>query len=209
MSGLIGKKVGMTNIYDDIGQNLAVTVIEVEPCVITQLKTKENDGYDAVQIAAFDKKEKNVTKALKGHFDKAGTSPKKYIVEFRGDYDADYDLGDTLKIEDIFSVGDPVEVVGTSKGRGFTGVMKRHNFGGVGEATHGQGDQQRAGGSVGNASDPSRVFKGKKMAGRSGNSRVKQKGLVVAKILAESNMVLVTGSIPGPKGRMVELHKKA
>lgn len=207
MAGLIGKKVGMTSIYDDLGQNKAVTVIEVEPCVITQVKTVDNDGYEAYQLGAFDKKEKNTANSLVGHFKKAGTSPKQKVAEFRGDTPEGLALGDELRIEDVFEVGDLVDVVGISKGKGFTGVMKRHNFGGVGEATHGQHNRQRSPGAIGNASDPSRVFKGKKMAGRSGNSRTKMKDLTIAKILAESNMVLVTGSIPGPNGGIVELHK--
>jgi len=206
MSGLIGKKIGMTSIYDDLNRNIAVTVIEVEPCVITQVKTPETDGYSAVQMAAFDRKPKNVSNALVGHFDKAGTTPKQYIAEF--DAAGDFDLGDQLNIEDVLSVGDLVDVVGTSKGKGFTGAMKRHNFAGVGDATHGQHDRQRSVGAIGNASDPSRVFKGKKMPGRSGNERVKSKHLTVAKILPESNMVLITGSVPGPNGGFVEIHKQ-
>ena len=207
MSGLIGKKVGMTSVYDELGQNTAVTVLEVEPCVITQIKTIENDGYSAVQMAALDKKEKNTTKALKGHFDKAGASPKKYVREFRGPVPEGFELGNELKIEDLFEAGDMVDIIGTTKGKGFTGVMKRHNFRGVGDATHGQYDQQRMPGAIGNASDPSRVFKGKKMAGRSGNSQATVKDLTVAKVLPESKMMLVTGSVPGPKGGIVEIHK--
>lgn len=207
MSGLIGKKVGMTNIFDEVGTNLAVTVIEVEPCVITQIKTEETDGYNAVQLAAFDRKAKNVSKAVVGHFEKAGSTPKKYVKEFRDFIPEGLKIGDELTLDDVFKVGDTVHVVGKTKGRGFTGVMKRHGFGGVGEATHGQHNRQRSPGAIGNASDPSRVFKGKRMAGRSGNERRKNRNLTVAKILSDSNLILVTGSVPGPKGGFVEIHK--
>lgn len=208
MQGLIGKKVGMTNMFDERGRNYAVTVIEVEPCVVTQIKTTETDGYEAVQVAAFDKKESNTAKPQLGHFDKAGSTPKRIVKEFKGFSTEDLAAGDELKIEDVFSVGDKVEVVGTSKGRGFTGVVKRHNFSGVGEATHGQHNRQRAPGAIGQASDPARVFKGMKMAGRSGNQRTKTKNLTVAKILAESNLILVTGSVPGPNGGFVEIYNR-
>lgn len=208
MSGLIGKKVGMTSIFDEIGRSIPVTVIEVEPCTITQIKTKERDGYEAVQVAAFDKKPKNVSKALKGHFGKAGVEAKKLVKEFRDFIPEGLDVGDDLTIDDVFSVGDRVDVVGKSKGTGFTGVMKRHNFRGVGDATHGQHNRDRAPGSIGQASDPSRVFKGVKMAGRSGNARTKITNLSIAKILSESNMILVTGSVPGPKGGYLEIYNK-
>lgn len=207
-SGLIGKKIGMTNMFDDNGRNFSVTVIEVQPCVITQLKTKENDGYEAVQVAAFDKKEKSTSKQLQGHFDKAGTSPKKYVKEFRGFTPEGLVEGDELKVDDVFNVGDSVDVVGITKGKGFTGVVKRHHFSGVGEATHGQHNRQRHPGSIGQASDPSRVFKGMKMAGRSGNERIKIKNLTVAKIFSESNLMMVTGSVPGPNGRIVEIYNR-
>ncbi|MCW9709220.1 50S ribosomal protein L3 [Fodinibius salsisoli] len=207
-SGLIGKKVGMTNIFDDEGRNYAVTVIEVEPCVITQIKTEESDGYEAVQLAAFDKKAKNVSKPLLGHFEKAGASPKHYVKEFRNFIPEDQEVGDELNVEDIFEIGSSVDVVGVSKGKGFTGVVKRYNFSGVGEATHGQHNRQRHPGSIGQASDPARVFPGIKMAGRSGNERTKIKNLTVAKIFAESNLMMVTGSIPGPNGRFVEIYNR-
>ncbi|NGP90166.1 50S ribosomal protein L3 [Fodinibius halophilus] len=207
-SGLIGKKVGMTNVFDDDGQNFAVTVIEVEPCVITQIKTEEENGYDAVQLSAFDRKEKSTPKPLQGHFEKAGTSPKKYIKEFRDFIPEDAELGDELNIEDVFNIGDNVDVVGVSKGTGFTGVMKRHNFRGVGGATHGQYNRERHPGSIGQASDPARVFPGIKMAGRSGNERTKIKNLTVARIFSESNLMMVTGSIPGPNGRFVEIYNR-
>ncbi len=194
--------------YDADGRNFAVTVIEVEPCVVTQIKTEETDGYEAVQLAAFDKKAKNVSKQVLGHFEKAGTSPKEYVKEFK-DFDVEgLELGDELNIEDVFTVGSSVDVVGVTKGRGFTGVVKRHGFSGVGEATHGQHDRQRHPGSIGQASDPARVFKGIKMAGRSGNERAKIKNLTVAKILPESNMIMVTGSVPGPNGRVVEIYNR-
>jgi large subunit ribosomal protein L3 len=208
MSGLIGKKIGMTSIFDEIGRSIPVTVIEIEPCTITQIKTKERDGYEAVQVAAFDKKPKNVSKALKGHFAKAGVEAKKLVKEFRDYIPEALDVGDDLSIEDVFNVGDRVDVVGKSKGTGFTGVMKRHNFKGVGDATHGQHNRDRAPGSIGQASDPSRVFKGVKMAGRSGNARTKITNLSIAKILSDSNMILVTGSVPGPKGGYLEIYNK-
>lgn len=207
-SGLIGKKIGMTNMFDENGRNYAVTVIEVQPCVITQLKTKENDGYEAVQVAAFDRKEKRTTKPLKGHFDKAGTSPKRHVKEFRDFIPEGLTEGDELNIDDVFKVGDSVDVVGITKGKGFTGVVKRHHFRGVGEATHGQHNRQRHPGSIGQASDPSRVFKGMKMAGRSGNEKTKIKNLTVAKIFSESNLMMVTGSVPGPNGRIVEIYNR-
>ncbi|MAL17037.1 MAG: 50S ribosomal protein L3 [Balneola sp.] len=209
MSGLIGKKVGMTSVFDNIGRNIPVTVIEIEPCAITQIKTEETDGYSAVQLAAFDRKPKNVSKAVKGHFAKSGVSPKHQVVEFRDFIPEGLDVGDELNISDVFSVGDTVDVVAISKGKGFTGVVKRHNFSGVGDATHGQHNRLRAPGAIGNASDPSRVFKGMRMAGQSGNERVKIKNLSIAKILEDSNVVLVTGSVPGAKGGYVEIHNKA
>lgn len=209
MSGLIGKKVGMTSIFDELGRSIPVTAIEIEPCTITQIKTIETDGYNAVQIAAFDKKTKRVSKALQGHFSKAGTEPKKIVKEIRNYQPEGLGLGDELTIEDVFQVGDLVSVVGVSKGTGFTGVIKRHNFRGVGDATHGQHNRERAPGSIGQASDPSRVFKGMKMAGRSGNKRTKIQNLSIARILPESNMLLVTGSVPGPKGAFIEIHNKS
>ncbi len=206
MSGLIGKKLGMTSIFDELGRSIPATVIEIDPCVITQIKKEETDGYNAVQLSAFDKKPKSVSKALQGHFKKAGSETKKIVKEFRDFIPEGLDIGDELTIDDVFTVGDRVQVSGISKGKGFTGVMKRHNFSGVGEQTHGQGDQERAGGSIGQASDPSRVFKGTRMPGRSGNSRVKVKNLTVARIFSESNTLLVTGSVPGPKGGYLEIY---
>lgn len=199
----------MTSIFDELGRSIPVTVIEVEPCTITQIKTDETDGYNAVQLATFDKKAKNVSNALQGHFDKAGIEPKKVVSEFRDFIPEGLELGDQLTIDDVFTVGDLVDVVGISKGKGFTGVMKRHNFHGVGDKTHGQHNRERAPGSIGQASDPSRVFKGTKMAGRSGNTRTKIKNLSVAKILSESNMLLVTGSVPGANGGYVEIYNQS
>ncbi|MEX1011863.1 MAG: 50S ribosomal protein L3 [Balneolaceae bacterium] len=206
MSGLIGKKVGMTSVFDGIGRSIAVTVIEVQPNVITQRKTHNSDGYTAVQLAAFEKRAKNVSKAKLGHLEKAGTGAKQVIAEFRDFLPEGFKTGDELRVEDLFQVGDRVDVIGISKGTGFTGVMKRHNFHGVGDATHGQHDRQRAPGAVGNASDPSRVFKGKKMAGRSGNSQVKIRNLSVANVYPESNLLLVTGAVPGSKGGYLKIY---
>lgn len=209
MSGLIGKKVGMTSVFDDIGRSIAVTVIEVDPCVITQVKTEQTDGYESIQIGAFKKKESRVNSAQAGHFEKAGSEPKKVVTEFRGEAPEGMGLGDILSIEDVFQVGDRIDAVGVSKGHGFTGVMKRHNFGGVGDATHGQHNRDRAPGSVGGASDPSRVFKGMRMAGRSGHEKVKIKNLSIARIYPESNLLLVTGSVPGPNGGYVKIFNKS
>jgi len=207
MSGLIGKKIGMTSVFDTDGSNVPVTVIEVEPNVITQIKKEETDGYNAVQLSSFDKKEKNTSKALKGHFSKAGVKPKGVVKEFRDYIPEGLDLGDEIHIEDLITEGDFVNVVGKSKGKGFTGVVKRHGFSGVGESTHGQHNRQRAPGSIGQASDPSRVFKGVKMAGQKGNVRVKVKDLRVVKVIPNSDLILVKGSVPGPNGRVVEIHK--
>ena len=206
MSGLIGKKLGMTNIYDNVGNNVPVTVIEIEPNVITQIKTVETDGYNAVQLAAYDKKEKNTSKALTEHFKKADTTPKRIVSEFRDYLPEGLGLGDSLKLEDVFQENSLVDVIGITKGKGFQGVVKRHGFGGVGGQTHGQHNRLRAPGSIGQASDPSRVFKGVKMAGQKGNVRVKIKDLTVVKVMPESNLLLVKGSVPGPKGRFVEIH---
>jgi len=207
MSGLIGKKVGMTSVYDAAGNFVPVTVIEVEPNVITQIKTEETDGYKAVQLAAFEKREKSTTKSLLGHFSKAGTSPKKEVIEVRDYLPEGLTMGDSIRVDDLFSEGNIVDVVGISKGKGFQGVVKRHGFAGVGGRTHGQHNRQRAPGSIGQASDPSRVFKGIKMGGQMGNSRVKTQNLTVVKVIPESNLLLLKGSVPGANGRMVEIHK--
>jgi large subunit ribosomal protein L3 len=208
MSGLLGKKLGMTSIYDDQGRNVPVTVLEIPDAVITQIKTVEKDGYNAIQIASFDRKEKNVSKALMGHLEKAGSGAKRKIREFRDFIIEGAKVGDVLKIEDVFTIGTFIHVVGTSKGRGFSGVVRRHNFGGVGDRTHGQHNRGRAPGSIGQASDPSRVFKGVRMAGQYGNERVKMRNLQIAKILPESNVMLVTGSVPGTNGGYVEIYNE-
>ena len=209
MRGLVGKKIGMTSVFDEIGRSIPVTVIEIPSSVITQIKTEETDGYNAVQLANFDKKEKNTSKPLRGHFKKAGSGFKAVVKEFRNYLPEGLEVGDELTASDVFSVGDIVDVAGTSKGRGFAGVIKRHNFSGVGDKTHGQHNRLRAPGSIGGASDPSRVFKGMRMAGRYGNTRVKVKNLSVAKIFPESDLILLTGSVPGPKGSYVEIFNKS
>jgi len=205
MSGIIGKKVGMTSIFDADGRNIPCTVIEAGPCVVTQLRTEEVDGYEAVQLAYDEKKEKNTTQQLKGHFSKANTTPKRKLVEFKT-FEDEKSLGDTVTVE-IFAEGDFVDVVGTSKGKGFQGVVKRHGFSGVGMQTHGQHNRLRAPGSLGASSWPSRVFKGMRMAGRTGGSRVKIQNLQVLKVYAEQNLLVVSGSIPGAKGSYVIVDK--
>ncbi|MEI7471781.1 MAG: 50S ribosomal protein L3 [Chitinophagaceae bacterium] len=205
MKSIIGKKVGMTSIFDSNGKQTAVTIIEAGPCVVTQKKTVETDGYNALQIAFGDKKEKHSTKADINHFAKAQTSPKKVIKEIR-DSESDKSVGETITV-DIFAEGDKVEVVGTTKGKGFQGVVKRHGFSGVGGQSHGQHDRSRAPGSIGNSSDASRVFKGMRMGGRMGGDRVKTKGLRVVKIFAEKNYILVSGSVPGHNGSIVLIQK--
>ena len=195
----------MTSIFDPSGKQTACTIIEAGPCVVTQVRTKENDGYEALQLSFGDKNDKHSTLAEKNHFAKASTSPKKFSKEFRNT-SLQKNIGDTVTV-DIFSEGDDVEVVGTSKGKGFQGVVKRHGFTGVGGATHGQHDRQRAPGSLGNSSDASRVMKGMKMGGRMGSDRVKMKGLKVVKIFAEKNYILVSGSVPGHNGSIVLIQK--
>jgi large subunit ribosomal protein L3 len=205
MKGIIGKKIGMTSIFAADGKQTACTIIEAGPNTVTQVKTQESDGYSALQLAFGDKKEKHSNKAEQNHFSKAQTGPKQFVKEFRN-YSIDKTLGETVSVE-IFSEGETVEVVGTSKGRGFQGVVKRHGFSGVGEASHGQHDRQRAPGSVGGSSYPSRVFKGMRMAGRMGGDRVKTKGLKVVKIFPEKNYILVSGSVPGHNGSIVLIQK--
>jgi len=209
MTGLIGKKVGMTSMFDDNGKNIPITVVEIEPCVITQIKSMEVDGYDAIQVASVDKREKLVSKALKGHFAKANTSPKRYMCEFRDFVPEGAKLGDTLRVEDVFREKTYVDVVGTSKGKGFQGVVKRHGFSGVGGRTHGQHNRERAPGSIGQSSDPSKVFKGMRMGGQTGNQRVMIKRLEVVKVIPESNLLLIKGAIPGPKNRTIEVFNHA
>jgi large subunit ribosomal protein L3 len=205
MKSIIGKKIGMTSIFDATGKQTAVTIIEAGPCVVTQKKTTETDGYNALQIAFGDKKEKHSIKSELGHFAKAHTAAKKVIKEIR-DSESDKSVGETITV-DIFAEGDSIEVVGTTKGKGFQGVVKRHGFSGVGEASHGQHDRSRAPGSIGNSSDASRVFKGMRMAGRMGGDRVKMKGLKIVKIFAEKNYILVSGSVPGHNGSIVLINK--
>ncbi|MGH1336285.1 MAG: 50S ribosomal protein L3 [Aureispira sp.] len=206
MEGLIGKKIGMTSIFNEQGDNIACTVIEVGPCVVTQVKTTETDGYDAVQLAYGEHKAKNSTQPLKGHFAKANTTPKSKVVEFRNSA-LEAALGDSVEVSDVFGEGDVVQVTGTSKGKGFQGVVKRHGFGGVGQATHGQHNRGRAPGSIGAASYPAKVFKGMKMAGRTGGDRVTTTGLRVVKVFAEKNLLLIKGAIPGHKGSFVIVKK--
>ena len=204
MAGIIGKKIGMTSVYSAEGKNLPCTLIEASPCVITQIKTEEKDGYNAVQLGYGERKDKHTTNALKGHFKKAGVSPKRKLIEFSGFEDKN--LGDSVTIE-IFEEGEFVDVVGTSKGKGFQGVVKRHGFHGVGDATHGQHNRMRAPGSIGAASYPARVFKGMRMGGRTGNDRVKQGNLQVLKVLTDKNILVVKGSVPGAKGSYVIVEK--
>lgn len=200
MPGIIGKKVGMTSIYSAEGKATPCTVLEAGPCVVTQVKTEEKDGYSAVQLAYGDKREKNTPNAMQGHFKKAKTTPKRKLAEFSGFNDLN--LGDVVGV-DIFEENTFVDVVGTSKGKGFQGVVKRHGFGGVGQATHGQHNRMRAPGSIGGASDPARVFKGMRMGGQMGNARVTQSNLQIVKVLTDKNLILVKGSVPGAKGSYV------
>ncbi|MFK8103322.1 MAG: 50S ribosomal protein L3 [Saprospiraceae bacterium] len=207
MNGLIGKKVGMTSIFDEAGNSIACTVVEAGPCVVTQVKTEDSDGYTALQLGFSDAKVKNTSKALLGHFDKSGTAPKKKVIEFR-DFDVvEKGLGDLITVEEVFAEGDLVNAVGTSKGKGFQGVVKRHGFRGVNDATHGQHNRQRAPGSIGAASYPAKVFKGMRMAGRTGGKRIKTANLEVLKIFPDKNLILVKGAIPGHKGSFVILEK--
>ena len=205
MSGIIGKKVGMTSFYDDNGKNIPCTVIEAGPCVITQVKTPETDGYNALQLGFEDQKESRVNKPKMGHFKKAKVSPKNKLFEFR-DFEGEFNLGDSVTVE-IFEEGEYVDVVGTSKGKGFQGVVKRYNFRGVGDATHGQHNRMRAPGSIGAASYPARVFKGMRMAGQMGNKRVKETNLQVMKVFPEKNIIVVKGAIPGAKNSFVIVEK--
>ena len=203
MPGLIGKKIGMTSVFGADGKNLPCTVIEAGPCVVTQIRTVEKDGYAAVQLAYDEISEKHASKALKGHFEKAGTTPKRKLVEFKADFAQDLKLGDTLSVADVFGDTKFVDVVGTSKGKGFQGVVKRHGFAGVGGTTHGQHNRLRHPGSLGASSWPSRVFKGMRMAGHTGNERVTVFNLEVIKVMPENNLIVVKGSVPGAKGSYV------
>ncbi|MBQ7811326.1 MAG: 50S ribosomal protein L3 [Bacteroidales bacterium] len=203
MPGLIGKKIGMTSVFGVDGKNIPCTVIEAGPCVVTQIRTVEKDGYAAVQLAYDEISEKHASKALKGHFEKAGTTPKRKLVEFKADFAQELKLGDVLTVADIFTDVQFVDVVGTSKGKGFQGVVKRHGFAGVGGQTHGQHNRLRHPGSLGACSWPSRVFKGTRMAGHMGNERVKVFNLEVIKVMPENNLLVVKGSVPGAKGSYV------
>ncbi len=203
MSGLIGKKIGMTSVFDAEGKNIPCTVIEAGPCVVTQIRTEEKDGYAAVQLAYDEKKEKHTSAPLMGHFQKANTTPKRKLVEFEMDFEKELALGDSLSVSDVFADDTWVDVTGISKGKGFQGVVKRHGFAGVGGQTHGQHNRLRAPGSLGASSWPSRVFKGKRLAGRMGGDKVKVLNLKVIKVIAENNLILVKGSIPGAKGSYV------
>ena len=204
MPGLIGKKIGMTSVFSADGKNVPCTVIEVGPCVVTQVKTTEKDGYDALQLGFEEQKEKHLTKPEIGHFAKAGVAPKRHLAEFKG-FDGEYKAGDTLTV-DMFAESDFVDIVGTSKGKGFQGVVKRHGFGGVGQSTHGQHNRLRAPGSIA-CSYPAKVFKGMRMAGQMGNQRVTVQNLQVFKVIAEHNILMIKGSIPGAKGSIVLIEK--
>jgi large subunit ribosomal protein L3 len=204
MAGIIGKKIGMTSVFSADGKNSPCTIIEAGPCVVTQIKTQQTDGYESVQLGFDDKKEKNTPNAMMGHFAKAKTTPKRKMVEFKNFNEVN--LGDSVTV-DQFNEGEFVDVVGTSKGKGFQGVVKRHNFGGVGQATHGQHNRMRAPGSIGAASYPARVFKGMKMGGRTGGDRIKSINLQVLKVIPEKNILIVKGSVPGSKGSYLIVEK--
>ena len=205
MPGLLGKKIGMTSVFSADGKNVPCTVIEVGPCVVTQVKTVETDGYAALQLGFEDKNEKHTTKAEQGHFKKAGTTFKRHLAEFKG-FDGDYKLGDEITVA-LFEGAELVDVIGTSKGKGFQGVVKRHGFGGVGQTTHGQHNRLRAPGSIGACSYPAKVFKGMRMAGQMGNERVTVQNLKVVKVIPEHNVLMIKGSVPGAKGSIVLIEK--
>jgi len=206
MPGLIGKKIGMTSVFSADGKNLACTVIEAGPCVVTQIKTVENDGYEAIQLGFEEKKEKNTSKPELGHFKKSGTTPKRHLVEFNG-FEEEFKLGDVIKVDKLFAADEFVDVAGTSKGKGFQGVVKRHGFSGVGETSHGQHNRVRAPGSIGAASYPAKVFKGMKMGGRMGGDTVTVQNLQVLKVIPEHNLLLIKGSLPGANGSIVIVNK--
>ncbi|MBO8476475.1 MAG: 50S ribosomal protein L3 [Bacteroidetes bacterium] len=205
MPGLLGKKIGMTSVFSADGKNVPCTVIEVGPCVVTQVKTMEKDGYEALQLGFADKKDKHTTKPEAGHFKKAGVTPKRHLAEFKG-FDGGYKLGDEITVA-LFDGVEFVDVIGTSKGKGFQGVVKRHGFGGVGQTTHGQHNRLRAPGSIGACSYPAKVFKGMRMAGQTGNERVTVQNLKVLKVIPENNLLLIKGSVPGCKGSIVLIEK--
>ena len=205
MPGLLGKKIGMTSVFSADGRNVPCTVIEVGPCVVTQGKTADTDGYDALQLGFTEKKEKHTTRPEQGHFKKAGVAPQRYLAEFKG-FDGEHKLGDTIGV-DLFTESDFVDIVGISKGKGFQGVVKRHGFGGVGQSTHGQHNRLRAPGSIGACSYPAKVFKGMRMAGQTGNKRVTVQNLQVIKVMPEQNILVIKGSVPGSKGSIVLIEK--
>ncbi|HJE38839.1 MAG: 50S ribosomal protein L3 [Candidatus Amulumruptor caecigallinarius] len=205
MPGLLGKKIGMTSVFSADGRNVPCTVIEVGPCVVTQVKTVDTDGYDALQLGFIEKKEKHTTRPEQGHFKKAGVAPQRHLAEFKG-FDGEHKLGDTIKV-DLFTENDFVDIVGISKGKGFQGVVKRHGFGGVGQSTHGQHNRLRAPGSIGACSYPAKVFKGMRMAGQTGNKRVTVQNLQVIKVMPEQNILVIKGSVPGSKGSIVLIEK--
>ena len=205
MPGLIGKKIGMTSVFSADGKNIPCTVIEAGPCVVTQIKTIEKDGYKAVQLGFGDKKEKNTSKPELGHFAKSGTTPKRHLVEFRN-FDNELKLGDVLTVN-LIEEGDFVDIIGISKGKGFQGVVKRHGFGGVGQTTHGQHNRLRAPGSLGASSYPSKVVKGMRMAGRTGGDAITVQNLQVIKVIPEHNLVMIKGSVPGAKGSIIIIDK--
>ena len=210
MPGIIGKKIGMTSVFSPTGENISVTVIQAGPCVVTQVRSQETDGYKALQLAFGEKKEKNTPKAMQGHFKKAGTTPKRNLVEFRDfgtEFDGFAELGKEVRLQDVFAEGDFIDAIGTSKGKGFQGVVKRYNFAGVGGQTHGQHNRLRAPGSMGNASFASRVIKGKRLPGRMGSDRIKTTNLQVVKIMADQNLILISGSVPGAKNSTIILQK--
>ena len=205
MPGLLGKKIGMTSVFSADGKNVPCTVIEVGPCVVTQIKTVESDGYEAIQLGFEQKKDKHTTKPMAGHFSKAGVAPQRYLAEFKGF--GEYKLGDTITVDGLFAESDFVDIQGTSKGKGFQGVVKRHGFGGVGQSTHGQHNRQRKPGSIGACSYPAKVFKGMRMAGQMGNEKVTVQNLQVLKVIPEHNLLMIKGSIPGSKGSIVIIEK--
>ncbi|MCM1137439.1 MAG: 50S ribosomal protein L3 [Duncaniella sp.] len=205
MPGLLGKKIGMTSVFSADGKNVPCTVIEVGPCVVTQIKTAEKDGYEALQLGFEEKKDKHTTAPMAGHFKKAGVAPQRHLAEFKG-FDGEYKLGDSITV-DLFTENDFVDIQGTSKGKGYQGVVKRHGFGGVGQSTHGQHNRLRAPGSVGACSYPAKVFKGMRMAGQMGNEKVTIQNLQVIKVMPEHNVLLIKGSIPGSKGSIVLIEK--
>jgi large subunit ribosomal protein L3 len=207
VNGLIGKKLGMTSVYDSSGKNIACTIIEVGPCVVTQVRTTETDGYEALQLAFGDRKVKNTPKPLIGHFDKANTLPKSEVKEFRG-MTLSKDLGDTVTVNEVFNEGDKVDVSGLSKGKGFQGVVKRHGFGGVMQQSHGQHNRLRAPGSLGNSSFAAKVMKGMRMAGQTGNTSVKVRRVQIVKVFAEQNLLLIKGAVPGHKGTVLVIEKQ-